>query len=229
MKRPTELLDDARQVYRTRGMTHLLRRAVPFIGYCLFRYRCYRLYCELVPAYPDLSEADFLPRITGFTRKVVSSNEEADELEAQGFEFRSLVPEARQRLDRGATALCIFVGSELGNVTWVATTQEARDCIGEPPYRTDFANHESCWGGTWTSPKYRRLGLHRYARFKMDEFLLSRNVVKNRSAIPKSSIASARSRPEHFPPPYAEGRYLRILWWESWREKPLTLDSDREQ
>ena len=38
----------------------------------------------------------------------------------------------------------------------------------------------------------------------------------------KSSIASARSRPEHFPPPYAEGRYLRILWWKSWREKPLT-------
>ena len=139
-------------------------------------------------------------------------------------EFRSLVPNARERLDRGAVALCIFVGSDLGNMAWVATTEEARECIGESPYRVDFTNHESCWGGIWTNPKYRRLGLRRYARFKLDDFLLSVDVVRSRGAILKSNIAAITSRPEHFPPPYAEGRLLRILWWKSWRERPLSVE-----
>ena len=224
MKRLAQLLDDARRVYRTGGMMHLLGRTVAFIGYCLFQHRRYWLYSEPVPGYPDLTEADFFPRIDGLTWKAVSSNQEADELEAQGFEFRSLVPNAKERLDRGAVALCIFVGSELGNMAWVATTEEARDCMGESPYRVDFANHESCWGGIWTNPKYRRLGLRRYARFKLDEFLLSVDVVRSRGAILKSNTAAIRSRPAHFPPPYAEGRLLRILWCKSWKERPLSVE-----
>jgi len=214
----------ARRVYRTEGMMRLFTRVVAFVGYCLFQHRSYWLYFEPVPGYPDLSEADFLPRIDGLTWMAVPSNEEADELEAQGFEFRSLVSNARQRLDSGVVALCIFAGTELANMAWVATTQQAKDCMGEPPYRVDFANHETCWGGIWTSPKYRRLGLRRYGRFKLDEFLLGREVVRSRGVILKSNIAAIRSRPDHFPPPYAEGRLLTILWWKSWRERPLSVE-----
>lgn len=36
-----------------------------------------------------LKESDYIPKIDNFTLKIVSSNEEADKLEAEGFEFRS--------------------------------------------------------------------------------------------------------------------------------------------
>ncbi len=222
MKRPTELFYDARRIYHVGGMIHLLRRTVAFIGYCLFQHRRYWLYSEPVPGYPDLTEADFLPRIDGLTWKAVSSNEEADELEAQGLEFRSLVPNARERLKRGAVALCIFVGRELANMGWLVTGQRAMDSLPDPPLKVDFANNEACGGAIWTSPKYRRNGFRLYNRYKRFEFLVEKGFVVNRSAIAKKNVV-AQSGYRRFPPTrtYAEGRYLRVLWWRSWKESPL--------
>ena len=47
-------------------------------------------------------------------------------------ESHSSVPNARQRLDRGAMAFCIFVGQELGGVGWLILSKEAHDTQGEP-------------------------------------------------------------------------------------------------
>jgi hypothetical protein len=85
-----------------------------------------------------------MPKIDDFALKIVSTNEEADELEAQGLEFRSQVLNARKRLDKGAIAFCIFVGKELANVSWVAMTLEAKNSLGQPPFRVDFSNNEAC-------------------------------------------------------------------------------------
>ena len=224
MDRLTTLSRRAKHIYQSEGLIAMLRRGFLFLDYCFLDYREYWLYADPTPNGPTLNEADFMPRVDDFTFRIVTSNQQADEMEIQGLEFRSQVPNVVEKLDKGAVSFCVFVGSELAHIGWVATTQEARDCIGEPPYRVDFANHETCLGGIWTSPKYRRLGLRRYARFKLDELLLSRNVVRSRGAILKSNTAAIRSRPEHFPPPYAEGRYLRILWWKSWREMPLSAE-----
>ena len=219
------LFSRAKRIYHTEGLMPLAKAGYRFLIYHLFEYSVYWLYTEPVPSRAGLNEADFMPRVDDYVWKVVSSNREADELEAEGYEFRSLVVNGRERLDSGVAALCVFVGKELANIAWVATSQEAKDCIREPPYRVDFANHETCWGGIWTHPRYRRLGLRRYARFKLDEFLLTKDSVRNRGAIRKGNVAAVNSRAQHFPPPYAEGRYLRILWWESWKETPLPREA----
>ncbi len=218
----TALMMRAKQVYQSDGFVPLLRRAPASAMGLLFFRRSYLIYVDPLEELQPPSEADLMPRVGDHHSRAVSSNHEADVLEAQGFEFRSQVPNARERLDKGAIALCTFVGRELACIEWVALTQQACDAMGQPPYSADFSKKEAWSGGLWTAPKYRRKGLRRYSSFKTFEFLLSRGITTTRTAIGRDNVAAHASRPHFLPGPVAEARYLRILWWTSWKEKPLT-------
>jgi len=215
------LLRRAKQIFQTEGLIFLLRRGLEFFR--VFQYGTYYLY-ENYPSevLKGRTEADVMPRIQNFTFRVVSTNQQADELEDEGLEFRSQVTKAREKLDRGAIALCVFVERELGYIDWNAFTEEAKKMVDPLPYKVDFANNEICDGGAWTNPKYRRMGLSRYASFKEHQFLQEKGVVTNRYSIFMSNIASQRSVAKFGPRMYAEARYLRVLWWKFWKEKPLT-------
>ena len=218
----TTLFTRAKQIYQTEDFTKLLRRGFAFVLRLFFEYQTYYLSGHTAEDFRDLNEADFTPKIDNFTLKIISTNQEADELEADGLEFRSYVTNARDRLDKGAIAFCIFVGSELACIGWVALTQEAMDSLDEPPYKVDFANHESCTGRYWTNPKYRGEGLAPYACFNTFKFLHHKGTQVNRTAMRTGNISSVRATEKAGFKAYGEGRYLRILWWKSWREKPLT-------
>ena len=218
----TFLLNRAKQIRQTEGLKPLISRASTFILHLFFVYQTYYLYAEYTRDLPDIREADFMPKTDDFTPKVVTSNEEADELEAQGLEFRSTIPNARKRLDSGAIAMCIFVGRELANIGWFAMSQEAKDSLGEPPYRVDFSNRESVVGGLWTNPRYRRLGLRVYNRYMSLRRALDNEIEVRRAAYAKRNLPAIKGRASFYHQPYAEGRYLKILWWKSWKEKPLT-------
>ncbi len=217
------LFERVQQIYQTEGIKPLVSRVFTFILHLFLDYRSYLLYVEYTRDLPEISEADFMPKTNDFTPKVVTSNIEADELEAQGFEFRSTIPNARRRLDRGAIAMCIFVGRELANIGWFAMSQEAKDSLGEPPYRVNFPNKESVGGGLWTNPKYRRMGFRVYNRYMSLRLVLDKGIQVRRSAIAKSNLPAIKSRASFEHKPYAEGRYLKVLWWKSWKERPLTL------
>lgn len=211
----------ARQVYQTEGLVSLLRRGFRFLVYCVFEYRSYWLYAERPKDILALNEADFMPKIGDFIPKAVSSNAEADELESQGFEFRSQIPDAREILDGGAIALCIFVGRELANMGWVVMSQQAMDILGGPPYHVDFAGKEVVGAGAWTNPKYRRLRLRTYNRFMSLKVSQERGIEVKRGAVAKNNVPAIKSRVS-LNNPFSEGRYLRILWWKSWKERPLS-------
>jgi hypothetical protein len=215
--------EKARQVYRTEGLVSLLRRGLRFLVYCVFEYRSYWLYAERPGDIQELNESDFMPKIADFTPKVVSSNAEADELEAKGFEFRSQIPHAREILDSGAVGLCIFVGRELANMGWLVTSQRAMDIVGEPPCRVDFADNEVVGTGAWTNPKYRHLRLRAYSRFMSLQASRERGAEVKRGVIAKRNVAAMKSRAS-VNPPRGEGRYLRVLWWKSWKERPLSRE-----
>ena len=220
--RLTPLFNRATQTYRAEGLMSLFRRAFAFLLYCLFEHRAYHIYVNYLEDLPELDEADFLPRIDNLTVKLVSSNEEADGLEAEGLEFRSLVPHAREALGCGATACCVFVGHELVHIGWLATTQQAKDGLKEPPFKVDFSRNQSCSGGVWTSPQYRRTGLFSYSQFKRYELLRSKGIAANFTAVAKTNVAAQVAYGRPAPTPCAEGRHLRVLWWKSWREKPVS-------
>jgi RimJ/RimL family protein N-acetyltransferase len=200
----------------------LVRRGFAFVVGHFFQYDTYYLYEEAVENSLRLNEADFMPRIDSFTLKTISTNQEADELEAEGLEFWSHGANYRKRLDKGAIAFCVFVGQELASIYWVAMTRQAKDSLNERPYTVDFSNNEVCTGGLWTNPKYRGMGLIPYVSFKVRQFLGESGKVLLRGAITTGNVASQRAYAKLGPNIHAEARYLRILWWKSWKEKPLT-------
>jgi hypothetical protein len=226
MDKLATMINKAKHTYQAGGLLSLLRRGFRFLVYCLFEYRSYWLYADPTPNGPSLNEADFMPRIDDFTFRIITSNQEVDEMEAQGFEFRSQVPKAAERLDKGAVAFCILVGTELAHIVWFAMNREAKDAFNEPPYTIDFSKGEVCSAAAWTHPKYRGMGLNRYSHFKRGQFKAAKGISTSKSAIAKDNIAMQRSYAGPMPNKYAEGRYLRILRWKSCREKPLTPEGE---
>jgi len=224
MSGAARLFKRAKDIYETEGIVALLRHASSFVIGHFFQYQTYYVLERALENVRKLNEADFRPKIDHFDLKIVSTNQEADELEAYGLEFRSQIVKARKRLDKGAVAFCIFVGRELASIGWVAMTQKAKDSLNEPPYKVDFLNNEACATAVWTNPEYRRMGLHEYGVFKRHRFMLDHGVRTSRIIIAKWNIAFHTGSAKAGSQAYAEGRYLRILWWKSWRERPLSVE-----
>ena len=221
MHRISWLLRRANIILKDEGLLPLVRRVFPFVVRHFLQYENYYLYELATENVRKFSEADFMPKIDSFTLKIVSTNEEADELEKEGLEFRSQIISARQNLDKGAMAFCLFVGQELAHRRWVAMSDEVKNSIGEPPYRIDFSNNEFSNGGTWTNPKYRGKGLSTYVSFHMYQFMKERGKTTHRGIIARGNIAAQKAYAKLGPKTVAEARYLKILWWKLWKEKPL--------
>lgn len=215
------LASRTKHVYRTEGWVSLLRRALAFALGLLVSYRVYYLYALRLEDIDGTRDAGPPPPMEHVSAVVLSTNEEVDAVEAGGYEFRSLVPDARARLDAGAVATCVFVGKELANIVWVAMTQEAKDSLHEPPFRIDFAGGE-CWSGDgWTNPGYRRAGLLAYGDVKRRRFQTEQGMRVSRWAVEKGNVPPRRFVEGLGATISAEGRLLRVLWWTSWKENAV--------
>ena len=222
MSRVACLFRRANQTYQTEGLVPLLKRAFAFAAGHLVQYRTYYLFEFPTNNIQHLTESDLMPKIDDFTLKIVSIKQEADALEAEGLEFRSYVANADERLDKGAIAFCIFVGQELANISWIAMTREAQRSLREAPCKVCFSKNEAYRGGIWTNPKFRRMGFSLYSLWKKLEFLQERGIQTSRAVIAKGNVTPQLGHARFAPIRYGEGRYLRILWWKSWKERPLS-------
>jgi hypothetical protein len=227
--RLTSVFSRAKQIYQIEGLINLMRRGLAFLRYRLLEYRTYHLLVHRLEKVKQMNESDLSPKTEDLSLEIVVSNDEADRLEARGLDFRSQARDSYRRLSSGAVAICLFIGNELAHIGWVAMSKQARDSLGETPMTLDFSRGEGCRGGVWTNPKFRRLDLHAYGNFKRLEFMLDKGLVISRDAIAKSNTVVMQTNKKLGAEAYAEGRYLRILWWKSWKEKPLTPDSGKEQ
>lgn len=220
------LLNRAKEIFQTEGLISLLRRGFPFlIRQYFFRYRTVYLYEYKLG---ERNEADYRPIIQNFTFKIVSTNQQADELAVIGADFRSYFSNARRSLDKGAIAFCIFVGQEIAHVSWVAMTEEAKNTFDSLPYQIDFLNNEACTGGTVTITKYKGKGLMTYINYKKSQFLWEKGIITLRNAVETSNIASQKAYAKFGPKIYAKARYLEILWWKSWKETPLARTGNHD-
>ena len=214
------IINRARDILKTEGLASVLRRGFLFLIRPFFDYYTVYLYETTLENFQTLNETDFKPKINNFTIMIVSTNREADRLEAEGLEFRSSTRYSRQLLDKGAEAWCVFVGRELANINWLIMTKQAKDTLRSKT-KVDFSNNEVCSGLAWTNPKYRRMGFQRYTGFKRGQFAFSQGKTVIRSDISKSNIASLSATGKVYSK-YGEARYLKILWWKSWKETPLS-------
>lgn len=211
----------AKHLFQTEGLIPLIRRGVAFLVALFFVSTTYYLY-ECATSI-DINEADLRPKIQNFVLKVVCTNQEADELAADGFEFRSSNNTYRYMLDKGAIATCIFIERQLAYVTWIAITEEAKKSIDPIPYTVDFSKNEAASGATLTNLNYRGKGLAPYGFVKQIQFLKEMGTETIRGAILTNNISSQRFVTKFNANIYAEARYLRILWWKIWREKPTDM------
>ena len=175
----------AKNILQTEGLVPLIRKGFLFSVSPFFRYRTYYLYTCAVK---ERNEADFMPKIKNFTFKMITTNQQADELAADGFEFRSHCENSKRRLDKGAIAFCVFVNGEFAHIDWLALTEEAWRTLYRIPTKVDFSNtgYSSI---AKTNPKYRGLGLMRYVYFKHLQFLKGKGRVVAQAAAAVDNIA----------------------------------------
>jgi hypothetical protein len=220
MRRARNLLVQARTTFRYEGLIALAKRVLSFISQRYFRYGTYYLYGYPLSNIDGLNESDFLPRTAEFSLKVVSTEDEARELEADGIDLQMWCSNGRERLESGAMAFCTVVGQEPANIMWVALNERAQTCIGERPFAVDYTHGEYC-GSSWTHPKYRRLGLTKYATFKVVQTMRDMGKTSTRGAVLKRNRASVEASAMFGATRYGEGRYIKLLCWESWKQKPF--------
>ena len=228
MSKSKKLIARAGRKLKTRGSAGLLRSAVAFpywqfkhLSRYLFGYYVVYLYEHTMKV---RSEADFLPAMQDYVFKIVSNNQQADELAQNGFQdFRQGWPTARRGLETGGTAFCVFGGRELAHIGWVATTSEAKDTFDPLPYHVDFSSNEACTGGTWTSPKYRSKGLMKYIYFKRFQYLRENGIKIGRNAVEVGNVASQKVHAKFGPRIYARARYLRLGKWYLTKETPISF------
>jgi hypothetical protein len=214
----------ARWILKNEGLRAFLRRAFIYIFTYLsrsfFRYSVFYLYEHTIQ---ERNEAAFMPKIQNFTSHIVSTNQMADELARDSSnDFRLLNLSAGRCLDKGAVAFLVFVGPELAHIGWMAMTEEAKNTFDWLPYRVDFSNNQACTGGTYTIPKYRGKGLMTYGYYRRFKYLGERGIKTSRNAILVNNVASQKVHAKFEPKISAKARYLKVLWFKYWKEKPLT-------
>ena len=200
-------------ILKTEGVISLTGRILSFLVRHIFCYETYYV-SETDLDNQAVNPADFIPDLANLTFKTFTSNKEADEHVANGFEdFRLYHRNARRGLDKGAIAICLFVGNEVGYLTFIARCEEAVRVFNEMPYRVDFSSV-----GAITVPKHRRKGLKTYGVLFRDETSREMGVATIRAVIRTDNIANLRASATLGRRAIARARYIRFLWWKFWKE-----------
>lgn len=211
-----------RDILLSKGLISLLKRS---FKYFLFDYNEYYL-CEI--QIQELSEADFTPKISAFTARIVTSNEEADKLKVEtGIDIRRHSFNAARGLNNGAIATCIVVDTQIAHIGWVAMSEDAMKAITPLRQRFKFANKEAFVGAAITLTEYRKRGLLTYGSFMRLQYANSKGLSKARCAVHVSDSTAQKGLIKFHPKTYAKARHIKILWWNRWSEHPLTQKDAR--
>ena len=170
------------------------------------------------------------PKIKDFVFEIVTTGQRLKDLAAQGCDFGINIIGAEEKLNKGAIMFCIFMGKELACVHWAAANQEAiNTLINKTCYKTDFSNNEAYLGWSETNPKYRRAGLSMYVILEKVRLLTTMGKTTGKCLVARNNVASRKAIIKCGGRIYGEGRYLKILSWKSWKEKPVVQQAGQTQ
>lgn len=215
------LLSKASDIFNNEGMASLIRRAVAYFISRVFRFGIYLLYEHSTET---RDENKFQPKIKEFTFKLISTNNQADELVGEGFDDirkAQVIVNVKKCLDKGGIAFCFFVGKELAHIGWLAFTENAKRCFDKLPYSVNFNLKQACSGGTVTITKYEGNGFMKYGYYKRFEYCRERGYTTTRNAVAINNIAAQKAHGKFAPTIYAKAYYVQILCWQFWKERSL--------
>ena len=223
--RVREILRRANNVRERKGIKGLLKAGFQFMAYPFYQRISYYLYITEVNL--NDTEAETHPGVDPklLTFKVVTSNEDADKLEAEGFFFRNSITNFnefqglyRQWLDKGVIAFCTFVEKDFASLCWIIPSASVQAAIKAPPLKVDYANHEVFPREIWVTPKYRGLKLYRYTRQNRNKYLAAKGITFTRSTVEFANSVGRGVVEATGAKKYGEGYSLKILWFRSWHE-----------
>jgi hypothetical protein len=206
------------------GISSFLKQGFSFISLSLFQYGIYQVYeTDITTCQPKIE----IKLKSELTFKVIYTSADYNQLAAEGYNFKQKV--SQPLLDKGAMLLCIFDKRDLVCLNWVATTERAKHEIDIVPFKVDFNNGEVCSGGSYTEPKYRNLGICSYILSIKAKILAQKGVKINKFSIQKGNIASIKASSKFNNRLISQWRYLKILWWKSWKETISDGEDNRGQ
>ena len=157
----------------------------------------------------------------GFEECFVDGNAAADRVAATHSDVRDLVPAGHLALASGAVAFCLYHGSEIAHVGWVATSEAARRSIDRLGYEVRFDRGEAWTGAAFTVPRFRSRGLLTYSCLRRFDYLRESGFPLSRAAVATDNAASHRVTMLFEPRVYAIGRQFRLFRWRRWTERPV--------
>jgi hypothetical protein len=208
-----------------RGFVFLLNRSIMFEDYYV-----------VVVDYKDVdkeNEADFLPRTDNYFGKAISTNQEADELVANGFELGAYELNLRTSLDKGAVAICVFVGKEFAHISCLADNPRGKVTVDPRPFNVDFQNGEIVIGKALTVRKFRNFHLRTYGAYILRKYCREKGIKGARFSLrvnnyPAMAIGTQPTNRIVI----SKCRFIKILWFKHLKEKemkPTTLKQIYEQ
>ena len=221
--------DRAKTILRTEGLSALLKNIVLSVLEPVYYRNVFTLSTRNWSSDLELNLADYRPDIDGdITTKIVYSNQQADQLEEEGFSFRKYPTRWNDNLtlytdwlDKGVIACCTFIDKELGAISWAIPFKEAQVAIKTYPLKVDYANHEVFIRGAWTNPKYRGKGLWRYSSLCRSRLLVKDGMTISKTMVDIRNMSGLRLQKEkaYKATIYGKGHETKVLWWKFWREE----------
>jgi hypothetical protein len=219
------LCDRALSIRRESGLRALLKTSFQFIILPVYEQRAYCLFEYQVRNYPEPVESSIKSVDGDITFKTISSNEEAERLEKEGYGFRSHSTDwnyHRKTYSRwlgcGAVACCTFVDKEFAAIVWVILSQYTHDHIGTIPIKVSYSNHEIFGRGAWTNPKYRKLGVFSFNLRNRDRILTEKGIKMIRIPVDCANEPGMALMKRIGCQKYGQARYRKILGRIYWKE-----------
>jgi len=207
------------------GLLSFVMEGIRFLRKAVFVHEGYYM-CEL-PLHEPMKFVS-TPKIQDFVFEIITTRQRLEELMAHGFDFGIDIIGAEERLDKGAIMFCIFIRKELACIHWAAANREAINTLtNRRCYKSDFLNNEVYLGWSQTDPKYRRLGLSTYVISEKVRLFEAMGKTTGKWIVEKGNLPSQKITIKGGGRIYSEGRYLKILWWKSWKEKPVVSEADQ--
>ncbi|HEY97727.1 MAG TPA: hypothetical protein G4O16_06050 [Dehalococcoidia bacterium] len=208
-------------------MKALLSRGLIFISHRLFVSEDYYI---VVSNHKDIDkevEVDYLPKVDDHCWRMISTNQQLDELIDDGFEFGAYELNLRSFLDKGAVAVCNFVVKELAHFSVFADNPRGKEVVEPLPFKVDFEKGQIVVGRGFTISKFRRLHFRRYNGYLIRKYLHPRGITGSKYPLQVNnypSLVSASKSSEKLI--ISRCRFIKILWFKYFKEteiKPTPL------
>ncbi len=211
-----------RDILMKEGLLPSITRALSFIRWAFYRNE--RLYFYRSVVADQATESYCIAEPDGFSLKVITDTTQVKKLMADGLQLDSFLLANDKRLRNGAIALCIFKEKDLVYMSWLAITREGKDAVTDIPLPVDFAAGEACVGRTFRNPKHWRSsgGFTYFMHVSISHYLQQRGykafifIVDESNTIMINTMFKRTGMK-----PLRRVRYIKLLWWQYWRESSL--------